>query len=56
MTHTTSSRSRRGWVAALNTALVGGLGYLVLGASRELAVLVLLAAGLGILLEWTELS
>jgi hypothetical protein len=51
-----SSRSRRGWIAALNTVVVGGLGYLVLGTSRELAVLVLVAAMLGILLERAELS
>jgi hypothetical protein len=56
MMPTTSSRSRRGWIAALNTAVVGGLGYLVLGASRELAVLVLVAAMLGILLERVEPS
>ena len=52
----TSLRSRRGWIAAVNTLVVGGLGWLVLGASRELAVLVLVGAMLGILLERVEIQ
>jgi len=49
-----SLRSRRGWIAAVNTLVAGVLGYLVLGASRELVVLVLVVGMLGILLERVE--
>ena len=54
MTHP-SLRSRRGWIAAVNTVVAGGLGYLVLGTSRELIVLVLVAGMLGVLLERVEI-
>ena len=39
----------------LNVLVVAGLGYLVLGFSPELAVLVGVAATLGLLLERVEL-
>lgn len=53
MTHS-SSRIRRGRIAAVNVLVAGGLGYLVLGFSPDLAVLVLVAATLSILLERVE--
>jgi hypothetical protein len=39
----------------LNVLVVAALGYLVLGLSPELAVLVAVAATLGVLLERVEL-
>lgn len=48
-------RARIGRVAKLNVLVVAGLGYLVLGLSPELAVLVVAAATLGVLLERVEM-
>lgn len=51
----TQPRARRGRVAMLNVLVAAGLGYLVLGFSPELAVLVVVAAAFGLLLERVEL-
>ena len=48
-------RTRRGRAATLNVLVVAALGYLMLGFSPELAVLVGAAATLGALLERVEL-
>jgi hypothetical protein len=49
-----SSRTRRGRAAAVNVLVAGGLGYFVLGLSRDLAVLILAATTLSVLLERVE--
>jgi hypothetical protein len=48
------SRARRGRIATVNVLVAGGLGYLVLGLTGDLAVLVLAATTLSVLLERVE--
>lgn len=49
------SRVRRGRAVVVNVLVMAGLGYAVLGISPELALLVGVAATLGVLLERVEL-